>query len=646
MWCQYLISTLIFFSTFSILLPQSKIHKLNIDQLYKKYNNEFKYSFADGKKYAEIALKKAKAKRDTCHIILSQIYLLREKIGDKKYDEATLLLRKLQLINESFNSRFVNTKLSIFHSELLVQDGKYNEAIKNLNRDFEIKLAEKEKDLIGEAYYIYADAYRRLAKRNIALTYCKKIFELETLNEEILCRTYPLIAIIYKDANNIEEAIKYFHRGLQLSEKLNSWRRTGKIMSNLGELYSRFGNIENALEFGKKSFQLYKSKNYTHGKGYALNLIGMTFFDTGIYDSARHYFNSAKIAFEEIDDFHYLAYVNNNIGEVFINTGKYDSAKSYCNIALEYAERSNNLIGVAFSNLSLGKIEWHNKNYKSAIQHFEASTNGSYAGMMEHSYNYLSELYAEIGDSSKALQYLKMRNILHDSSFNAKTQALLVDKKIQYDLDQKERELQKSRKEQKKLTEKFETSRNVSWVIVAFGIMAIGGGFFYYRQRIIDLINKINVLPQGEKDKRRYKNLLKAIETQDELNGKKKNIDENLSKEIIKKLEDLMKQEEIFLNSGITLAEVAKELDTNTTYLSRLINEYYEMNFSNYINKHRIEKAKMMILKKEQNFLTFEGIANNVGFTSKSAFNTAFKKFTGKTPSEFAKSPARPTHTK
>jgi AraC-like DNA-binding protein len=115
-----------------------------------------------------------------------------------------------------------------------------------------------------------------------------------------------------------------------------------------------------------------------------------------------------------------------------------------------------------------------------------------------------------------------------------------------------------------------------------------------------------------------------------------KRIDSTVTEDLIKRLNELMKEEKIYLNPQIAQSEVAKKLNTNTAYLSKIINDQLSSNFSNYINQFRIEEAKNMIRDNEQNNFTFEGIAQSVGFNSKSAFNLAFKKFTGKTPSQFA----------
>lgn len=101
------------------------------------------------------------------------------------------------------------------------------------------------------------------------------------------------------------------------------------------------------------------------------------------------------------------------------------------------------------------------------------------------------------------------------------------------------------------------------------------------------------------------------------------------------KLVAIMNEEKPFLDAKLTLNQLAKKIGSNEKYLSLFLNSKYEMNFATYINSYRLEEAKLLLLKKETASFTIETIANMAGFHSKSTFNTAFKKETGKTPSEF-----------
>lgn len=116
---------------------------------------------------------------------------------------------------------------------------------------------------------------------------------------------------------------------------------------------------------------------------------------------------------------------------------------------------------------------------------------------------------------------------------------------------------------------------------------------------------------------------------------KNKELDVNTIEEIKQKIV-LIKDKELFLNPNLTLDETAKELKTSKHLLSQYLNERLGKSFTNFINEHRIEKAKQL-LNSQSNY-TIEGLGYDSGFNSKSTFFTTFKKITGKTPSEYQKS--------
>lgn len=105
------------------------------------------------------------------------------------------------------------------------------------------------------------------------------------------------------------------------------------------------------------------------------------------------------------------------------------------------------------------------------------------------------------------------------------------------------------------------------------------------------------------------------------------------------RFEILIFQDKLYLDQELTIFKLSKLMDSNTNYLSTLINSTYQLNFANFINKQRVAYARQALLDQSNQQLTIESIGSASGFKSKSSFNAAFKKFTGKTPSEFMKNP-------
>lgn len=103
-----------------------------------------------------------------------------------------------------------------------------------------------------------------------------------------------------------------------------------------------------------------------------------------------------------------------------------------------------------------------------------------------------------------------------------------------------------------------------------------------------------------------------------------------------KRLAKLMSDQLCFLDSNLNLIKLANLLGLTPHQLSYVINTGFNMNFFQFVNQYRIEKAKELLINNSKNY-TILAIAYDSGFNSKTAFNTTFKKITGQTPTEFLK---------
>lgn len=99
------------------------------------------------------------------------------------------------------------------------------------------------------------------------------------------------------------------------------------------------------------------------------------------------------------------------------------------------------------------------------------------------------------------------------------------------------------------------------------------------------------------------------------------------------KLISLFDEEKIYLDPLLDLKRLAKKLSLTSKQVSQVINENSGRNFNDFINTFRINRAMQLIVEiRDKNIID---IAYEVGFNSKSTFNTAFKKVTGITPSQY-----------
>jgi TolB-like protein/AraC-like DNA-binding protein/Flp pilus assembly protein TadD len=106
----------------------------------------------------------------------------------------------------------------------------------------------------------------------------------------------------------------------------------------------------------------------------------------------------------------------------------------------------------------------------------------------------------------------------------------------------------------------------------------------------------------------------------------------------LEKLDELVNGDEIYTDPSLSLRDLAEKLELHPNKLSWLLNEHIGRNFNEYINAFRLITFKEKALNPNNKHFTLLGLAYESGFSSKTVFNTFFKKSEGMSPSVWVKS--------
>lgn len=108
-------------------------------------------------------------------------------------------------------------------------------------------------------------------------------------------------------------------------------------------------------------------------------------------------------------------------------------------------------------------------------------------------------------------------------------------------------------------------------------------------------------------------------------------------KNYLKQLDKYLKAEKPYLNSELTIGELADQIKIPRSYLTEVLKCELNKNFFTLIQDYRIEEVKQKLLDQELSHEPVLQVALSCGFNSKSSFNALFKQYTGTTPSQFRK---------
>ncbi len=475
-----------------------------------------------------------------------------------------------------------------------------------------------------------------------ALMYFKKALSYNIIEgyEERQMGNYTNIGNCYLFLSAYDEAINYYFKALKINEKRGHKEDIAKSLNNIGNIYIQTGDYKTALDdYLLKSLKLLQQIGNELDISKSLNNIGMTYSNMGEQKKALDFFQKSLVIREKLGNKSEISSVINNIGYVYLETGKEDLAIKNFREAFDMCREVDDKLGMAIGFLNMAQFFYDKKEFAKALPHGQECLNISKEiqamSMMSEAYKILSEIHTAMGQHNKSLTYYKLFFTFYDSLFNEQSNNHIADIKIIYETEKKEAEIE---------VKNFKISEAKKWnitLIIGILIVLLFSIIFFFQK--VNLKRAFNVLVQKNLEilksekKESLGSFSSSVKSTDNNQIKYTNSAMSLEqKEVIFNLiVDAFENKKVYLKQDLSVRKLADDLKTNKAYISQVINERFHQNFNTFINEYRIKEARRLLSEKENWNLTIEAIANNVGFNSKSAFNTAFKKFTGITPSYF-----------
>lgn len=251
----------------------------------------------------------------------------------------------------------------------------------------------------------------------------------------------------------------------------------------------------------------------------------------------------------------------------------------------------------------------------------------------ETAYQILLKKYQNKGNKDKQLEIIE-KLLVVDSIIKRRPKNLSRKIVEQYEtpklLGQKEKLI-------KELEEDQSLSNTTISILGLFSLALVLGVFYFARKNIVNKKRYQALIAQQPKDIQESKIEVEVAPETKEVIKKATDLPEDLVNTILERLAHFEASKK-FINKQYTLSSLAKELNTNSAYLSKIINAEKQTSFAHYINKLRVDYAVAKL--KEDSVLrsyTIKAIASEFGFNTAQSFSNAFYKQTGIYPSFFIK---------
>lgn len=321
---------------------------------------------------------------------------------------------------------------------------------------------------------------------------------------------------------------------------------------------------------------------------------------------------------------------------IYISQNQIDKAEKLVNEIQDKLENTPQYVFLRAYNLdNFGRINFLKKDYTQSTENLnqalELIQNKAYDALRYRIYEDLSKNYLALKNEDLYQKYYSIYKEQTDELDQSKKEALrnLIKLNEQYEAKRIEN-----------ADSNFESNILMISSVCFIGILIIVLLNFFEQRKSKSIQKQIDFYSKQQEYIRKIEENQTILESKPEkpdadISKKTPLISKEKEMDILARLEEFEKSEK-FLNRDMSLAMLAGQLDTNTKYLSDVINRYKEKNYNNYINELRINYIAYL-LKTDSAYLNYKVsyLAEKAGFSSHSAFTTVFKSVTGISPNTY-----------
>lgn len=554
------------------------------------------------------------------HLLLCIAVLLCCSIYSQNFNKDSLHLKTYDELSELFFEYQTNNETHNFERQP-------NDSIAEIFANIYLERAKKDKDTIRIARAFGLKSV--VSNYANAIKYCDSIIDFSNNinHEDFPAYGYMMKGFMYYLNDEDMESLSQYIKARNYAISKNNTEQLYGINQFIGVMKSQLGEYKVAKKIYDEQLKLIKSNpNYVtrYDSDYLIILDNLAkyYLENRILDSAEIRINEGlKFSLKNKQTYSYYTFLSNS-GYLLYFQKKYSRALD----SLQKVEPMLTDNSLAMCYYYQGKIYQFKKsnNYVNFFKKIDSIyTIKKYAfPEFKDSYRQLVDYYAEKSDTKNQLFYLE-KLIQVDSSLNIRYKE--INNELIHNF-----EFPKLVAEKDSLIKKIEKEKNIEILsLVIISSIAIISGFLYYKRQ--------------KEYKTLYNDLIKE-EGKNEFNETKQSnsnitldLAEDVINDLLSKLEHFEKKKE-FLDCNLTLNSMAKKFNSNTTYLSKVINFYKDNSIANYLNLLRIDYAiKELKTNKTLRSYTIKAISKEVGFSNSESFSKAFMKKTGLKPSYYIK---------
>lgn len=425
-------------------------------------------------------------------------------------------------------------------------------------------------------------SFNEVNNLELSLKYADELIALSQLEKNYLYlhRGYYQKGNKNRLRGDLDKALNAFFKSVEAAIKAKFIIGEGVAYMAIADVYSIMGNADNAEIYYNKSIHLLRKTDDSISLASALLNAGDEYSKNKKYNLALKYFKESSIIFDNADYLIGTAYSLGNIGMIHAKLGNNNLAKTYISKAIKILEELKDYYAISEYLTYMSDIYLALNDWKTSLSYAKRSLNlAQKYGLKEQISNAnlkLSQLYQKTGNMAASFSYYKNHIAYRDSLTNLKSMQQMADIRTNYEVSQKQTEVDLLEKDSEIQKLKDKRQQNIIYItaISLFLVLVITIGF-YRRYKFVKKTNSII-----EEEKNRSNNLLLNILPEETALELKKN-----GKVQAKKFESVT----VLFTDFEGFTNYAEKLPPEKLVESI---DYYFSKFDTIMEKYNLEKIK------------------------------------------------------
>lgn len=396
-------------------------------------------------------------------------------------EQADSLIEKAKSICINGGYNFETALIYRYYGKKHLIQGEYQKSIDSLKKSLNYLNVKKDSTDIAITFQFISSACINSNKYDSALFYCDRAKNIFNIKKDLknLASAYNTLGGIYYSQGNIPKSIEAFTKSLDIKKELGDSIAIANSLNNIAMIYDSQEKNEAALELYHRALDIYQKKDNKRGIEWTSNNIAVIYKKTGKYSEAIEMFSRSLEINKNSNNNNpnEQGKTLNNIGLLYLELKDYQKSIGFFNQALEALTQSGNENGIAAAYINLGRVHLVQKNYAKSETYYtkslELATRNDSKEWIRDSYEGLYQTTKALGKHKTALQFHEKFKLLNDSLRSLENLNKLDQLKVEFETDQKEKEIALLSKDNELNTLKLKKHESVTHLLLTIIISSL-----------------------------------------------------------------------------------------------------------------------------------------------------------------------------